>query len=165
MATLAQERLAAGLGRPRASRGSASRALTAYMYILPALIVMGVMTYTPMAFNLWMSFTNFDLKNLRVNAAAPDFVGLKNYIDILTNGVVIPNFDFWHVLGFNLFWTFSNVIFHVAIGILIAVLLNVEGLWFRGLYRAIFVLPIVIPTLVVATVWKNMFDPDYGAMN
>ncbi|HEY3126659.1 MAG TPA: sugar ABC transporter permease, partial [Candidatus Limnocylindria bacterium] len=49
--------------------------------------------------------------------------------------------------------------------ILIAVLLNAKGLWFRGVYRAIFILPIVIPTLVVATVWKNMFDTDFGAIN
>jgi arabinogalactan oligomer/maltooligosaccharide transport system permease protein len=69
------------------------------------------------------------------------------------------------MLAFNLFWTFSNVIFHITIGILIAVLLNAKGLWFRGVYRAIFVLPIVIPTLVVATVWRNMFDTDYGAIN
>jgi arabinogalactan oligomer/maltooligosaccharide transport system permease protein len=50
-------------------------------------------------------------------------------------------------------------------GVLIAVLLNAKGLWFKGVYRAIFILPIVIPTLVVANVWRNMFDPDFGAIN
>src|SRR5438034_1099160 len=69
------------------------------------------------------------------------------------------------MLAFNLFWTCSNVIFHVTIGILIAVVLNTPGLRFRGFYRAIFILPIVVPTLVVATVWRNMFDTDYGAIN
>ena len=48
---------------------------------------------------------------------------------------------------------------------LIAVLLNTKGLWFRSVYRAIYVLPIVIPSLVVAVVWRNMFDADYGAIN
>jgi arabinogalactan oligomer/maltooligosaccharide transport system permease protein len=53
-------------------------------------------------------------------------------------------------------------LFTLSIGVLVAVLLNTKGLWFKRVYRAIFVLPIVIPSLVVAVVWRNMFDPDYG---
>jgi arabinogalactan oligomer/maltooligosaccharide transport system permease protein len=79
--------------------------------------------------------------------------------------VAISNFNFWGVLTFNLVWTLSNVPFHVIIGVLVAVLLNTKGLWFKRVYRAIFVLPIVIPSLVVAVVWRNMFDPDYGSIN
>jgi arabinogalactan oligomer/maltooligosaccharide transport system permease protein len=77
----------------------------------------------------------------------------------------IPNFSFVNMLVFNLWWTFSNVIFHVALGILIAVVLNIEGLWGRAIYRAIYILPIVIPSLIIATVWRNMYDPDFGAIN
>jgi arabinogalactan oligomer/maltooligosaccharide transport system permease protein len=68
-------------------------------------------------------------------------------------------------LGFNLIWTFANVPVHVVLGVLIAVLLNQPGLWFKRAYRAIYVLPMVIPTLVVAAVWKNMYDPSNGAIN
>ena len=69
------------------------------------------------------------------------------------------------MLGFNLFWTFSNVIIHVSLGILIAVILNRQGLWFKGFYRALYILPIVVPQIIVATIFRNMFDPDYGAIN
>jgi arabinogalactan oligomer/maltooligosaccharide transport system permease protein len=69
------------------------------------------------------------------------------------------------MLAFNLFWTFSNVIIHVALGILIAVILNQQGLWFKGIYRALYILPIVIPQIIVANIFRNMFDPDYGAIN
>jgi arabinogalactan oligomer/maltooligosaccharide transport system permease protein len=151
--------------QPRSPLSSFLRNINPYLYLLPALIIMTIITYYPMAYNIWMSFTNYGIKNLRVDAPAPDFVGLQNYINILTGELGIPNFNFWYTLFFNLFWTFSNVIFHVSIGILIAVILNTRGLWFRGIYRAIFVLPIVIPTLVVGTVWRNMFDADYGAIN
>ena len=51
------------------------------------------------------------------------------------------------------------------IGIAIALLLNTKGLWFKGIYRALFILPVVIPSLVIATVWRNMYDPDFGAIN
>jgi arabinogalactan oligomer/maltooligosaccharide transport system permease protein len=64
-----------------------------------------------------------------------------------------------------LIWTFTNVPFHVVIGVLIAVLLNVKGLLFKRFYRAIYILPIVLPSLVIAVVWRNMFDSQYGAIN
>lgn len=136
-----------------------------YFYLIPAFLVMGVITFYPMGFQLWMSFTNYGVQNLRFDAPLPDWVGLANYIRILTTNLGLSNFDFWRMVSFNLFWTFSNVIIHVALGIVIAVALNTEGLWFKGIYRAIYVLPIVIPQIIVANVFRNMFDPDYGAIN
>src|SRR5438094_57046 len=156
----------AATSAPAGSRRGAPRWLTAYLYILPATMIMAAITYWPILFQVYMSFTDHRLRNSRFDAPAPNFVGLQNFIDLSTNGItLIPNFSFWGMLSFNLFWTFSNVIFHVTIGILIAVVLNTPGLRFRGFYRAIFILPIVVPTLVVATVWRNMFDTDYGAIN
>jgi len=141
------------------------RGLSPYVYLLPAFVVMGVITYYPMIYEAWMSFTDYGLKNLRVNSPAPNFVGLTNYIKILTNDLGLSYYNFWHILGFNLFWTFSNVIIHVALGIFIAIILNQKGLWFRGIYRAIYILPIVLPQIIIANIFRNMFDPDYGAIN
>ncbi|MBI4785452.1 MAG: sugar ABC transporter permease [Chloroflexi bacterium] len=166
MAALTEADTRSRMTAPRAApRKSFWRLTNPYLYIIPAMVVMAVMTYYPMAFGLWMSFTDYGLKNLRVDSPLPNFVGLDNYADILSGAVPIPNFDFVYTLFFNLFWTFSNVVFHVVIGVLIAVLLNAKGLWFKGVYRAIFILPIVLPTLVVANVWRNMYDPDFGALN
>jgi arabinogalactan oligomer/maltooligosaccharide transport system permease protein len=138
---------------------------TNYLYLLPAFLIMGVITYYPMFYQIWMSFTNYGLANLRSSAPLPAFIGLTNYINILTNQLGLSYFDFWHILSFDLFWTFSNVIIHVSLGILIAVVLNRQGLWFKGFYRALFIIPIVLPQIIVATIFKNMFDSDYGAIN
>lgn len=166
MATLTRESTRSPMAAPRTTKKSFWKLANPYLYLLPAAIVMAVMSYYPMAYGIWMSFTDYGLKNLRVGSAAPNFVGLQNYIDIIISNVPqIANFDFFYTLSFNLFWTISNVVFHVVIGVLIAVLLNAKGLWFKGVYRAIFILPIVIPTLVVANVWRNMFDQDFGAIN
>ncbi|MCL4561353.1 MAG: sugar ABC transporter permease [Chloroflexi bacterium] len=112
-----------------------------------------------------MSFTNYGLKNLRFDAPLPDYVGLANYIDVFTNNLGLSFYNFWHVLGFNLWWTVSNVVIHVSLGILIAVALNRQGLWFKGVYRAIFILPIILPQIIIANIFRNMFDPSYGAIN
>jgi len=151
----------------RAWWGRTATTRTAWLYLLPAFIVMGIITFYPLIYQLWMSTTDYGIKNLRFDAPAPNPVGLKNYEQIATGElpVAIANFSFWNVLAFNLVWTFTNVPIHVVMGVLIAVLLNVKGLWFKRFYRAVYILPIVIPTLVIAVVWRNMFDPDYGAIN
>ncbi len=153
-------------GQPSNFMRALSKSSTAYLYLIPAFIVMAIITFYPLGYQVWMSFTDYGLKNLRATAPLPNFIGLANYIKILVNDLPqIQNFSFVGMLAFNLWWTFSNVIVHVALGILIAVILNTEGLWLKPLYRALYILPIVIPSIIIANVWKNMYDPDYGAIN
>ncbi len=148
-----------------AGKKSITKRFNPYFYLIPAFLVMGVITFYPMGFQVWMSFTDYGIKNLRFDAPLPDFVGFLNYLDILSKDLGLSSYSFWYSLGFNLFWTFSNVIIHVAMGIVIAVALNTEGVWFKKIYRAIYILPIIIPQIIVANIFRNMFDPDYGAIN
>lgn len=151
---------------PAPSRSHRGEGRTAFLYLLPAFIVMAIITFYPLVYQTWMSFTDFGIKNLRVGAPLPNIVGLDNYIKIFSNQISgIPNFDFWRILAFNLFWALSNVIIHVILGVAIALLLNNPGLIGRRIYRAIFILPVVIPPIIVATVWRNMFDQNNGAVN
>jgi len=135
---------------------------TAWLYLIPAFVVMGIITFYPLVFQTWMSFTDFQLRNLRPGAEAPPLVGLDNYIRIIQDNLNIPNFAFFRMVAFNLWWAFANVVLHVIFGVAVAVLLNTEGLRFKRFYRAIFILPVIIPPIIVATVWKNMFDPNAG---
>lgn len=151
----------------RSWEAQAAKWRTILLYLAPALIVMTIITFYPLVYQVWMSTTDFGVQNLRQGSEAPEQIGLRNYTDIVSGKLraSLPNFNFARMLGFNLWWTFSNVIIHVALGILIALLVNTKGLWFQGFYRAIYVVPIILPTLVIATVWRNMFDPTYGAIN
>jgi arabinogalactan oligomer / maltooligosaccharide transport system permease protein len=138
---------------------------TAAFYLLPAFLVMGIITFYPLAFQTWMSFTDYGLGNLRAGAPPPTNVGLDNYVNILGSQLSIPNFHFVRLVAFNLWWALSNTILHLVIGVAIALALNTAGLRFRRFYRAIFILPVVIPPIIVATVWRNMFDTQNGAVN
>lgn len=178
--------------RPRIIEQERARIIrTAYTYIAPAALVMALITFFPMIYQIWLSITNYNTRNLRLpegatgltgllgqvvgsfNPAlkaqfnAPDIVGAANYISILTNelGQVLSGYDFWRILTFNLAWTFINVFFHVTIGVAIAVLLNVNGLWFKRFYRAVYVIPWALPNLVATMVWRNMFDDQFGSIN
>jgi arabinogalactan oligomer/maltooligosaccharide transport system permease protein len=137
---------------------------TAVLYLLPAFLVMGVITFYPLLFQTWMSFTDFKLGNLS-GKVPPNLVGLDNYSQIVQSKLNIPNFEFVRLLFFNLFWAFSNVVIHVVLGVAIALVLNVNGLRFKKVYRALFILPVIIPPIIVATVWRHLFDEDNGAIN
>ncbi len=157
---------AVAVAPPRKKPRSLRQRSGPYLYLLPAFIVMAVITVYPLAYQVWMSFTDFSLKHfVQANKLQPEFVGLDNYVRIAGSKLQIPNFEFLRLVLFNLWWALSNVVVHVILGVLVAVLLNTKGLLFRGFYRALFILPVVIPPLIVATVWRNMFTPDGGAIN
>jgi arabinogalactan oligomer/maltooligosaccharide transport system permease protein len=152
------------LSQPRRRRRLSPDTRTALLYLLPAFLVMGIITFYPLLFQTWMSFTDFGLKNLS-GKVPPNVVGIDNYRDIVQSKLNIPNFEFVRLLFFNLFWAFSNVIIHVVLGVAIALVLNVNGLRFKRVYRALFILPVIIPPIIVATVWRHLFDEDNGAVN
>lgn len=149
----------------RRFRASGQSKQIAYLYLVPAFMVMGVITLYPLLYQVWMSFTNFGIQNLRVGSAPPDWVGIQNYVDVLSSQLAIPNFWFLRIIAYNLWWAFANVAIHVVLGVAIAVLLNTRGLKGKRIYRSLFIIPVVIPPIIVATVWRNMYDPDYGAIN
>ncbi|TRZ50020.1 sugar ABC transporter permease, partial [bacterium] len=143
------------------------RAILPYIYLTPAFVIMAIITFYPLIFQMIISFSDFQTKDLLLQLKSPNlhWIGIKNYIDIFTGGLPVQNFDFFRVLTYNFWWAITNVAVHLPAGVLIAVALNTNGLWFKRIYRAIYILPVVIPPLVVATVWRNIFDEQYGAMN
>jgi arabinogalactan oligomer/maltooligosaccharide transport system permease protein len=146
---------------------------TAWLYILPAGLVMFLITLIPQLYQVWMSFTDYRIKHLRYvmfdpttwEKYAPPFVGLENYVKILTNNLAIENYDFGRLVLFNVTWTVTNVVFHVALGIMIALALNYRTLIGKRIYRALFVLPWAIPGYITALTWRNMYDDRFGAFN
>jgi ABC-type sugar transport system permease subunit len=168
---------------PRRHNRQAVILRTALIYIFPAAIIMILITFWPLIYQLWLSFTNYSNLNLRTDNLlfqifgsfittikgynSPTFIGLRNYIDIVGGHLeaVLSGFDFWRILLFNLIWTFVNLVFHVTIGVAIAVLLNQKGFKFKRFYRALYIIPWAMPGLVTAMIWNNMFDQQSGGIN
>jgi arabinogalactan oligomer / maltooligosaccharide transport system permease protein len=157
--------LTARLPRLRSGRRSRTQR-AAYLYLIPAFAVMAFITIYPLLYQVYMSFTNTELQHLNVRLGlTPEWVGIENYTQILSSALAIPNFDFLRLLIYNIWWAASNVAIHLVLGVSIALLVNAKGLWFRKFYRAMYIIPVVIPPIIVATVWANMFDADAGAVN
>ncbi|HNW58521.1 MAG TPA: sugar ABC transporter permease [bacterium] len=126
----------------------------AYLYTTPAFILMGMMIVYPFLFNIVISFSNMNLTHFRDWHLA----GLANYAQVLSDA------SFWYYFFKTVLWTLLNVIFHVGIGVSLALLLNkdIKG---KSIFRTLLILPWAVPQYITALTWRGMFNSEYGAVN
>jgi multiple sugar transport system permease protein len=77
---------------------------------------------------------------------------------------MVTDQDFQRSIINTFYFTGASVPIGMALGLLIAVLLN-QGIRLRGVFRTMFFLPQVTPFIVVAIVWKWLYNGDYGLFN
>lgn len=136
------------------------RMWVAYAFLAPVAIVMAVIVLYPLVGSIWSSFTDLDRSNAATvfRPASDEFVGLENYITILTGE------EFRGRLLWTMVWTGVNVFFHFTFGLGLALLLNQK---FRGrtAYRIILMLPWAVPAFISAVSWRYIFNGEYGVLN
>lgn len=131
------------------------RTLFILVFLLPALLIMfGVIVY-PFFYNIVLSFSNMSLRHFR----DWKIIGFRQYVKVFTENT------FYVVFLKTLIWTFVNVIFHVTIGVFLALLLNRKSLKFKPIFRTLLILPWAIPQVITALTWRSMFNYEYGAIN
>lgn len=124
-----------------------------YLMLLPAwAIILGITAY-PFVFSLALSF--FDFSFLKTDTS---FVGLKNYMDIISKG------DFLATLNFTLLWTVVNVIFMTMLGFAVAMLMRQRFIG-KGFLKATMLIPWILPQVVTGYVFNLMLSTDYGVVN
>jgi len=126
----------------------------AFLLLLPSVVVIFAIILYPLLRTLWISF-------FRVDSPLPGhypFLGLGNYRRTFANP------DFWAAARRTTYFTVVSTFLELALGVLVGLLLNVK---FRGRWvlRSIVVLPWALPTIVNATMWRWIFNPEYGALN
>ena len=142
------------------------RTRTAWMLLVPMLLLMALVAGWPLARSIWFSFTETSINDI----SASKFVGLANYFGefgLFAN----PNYNdgFWASdWGVSIANTFKFAIVSVALetlfGLGVAMLLNQE---FRGrtLVRTAVLVPWAIPTIVSAKMWGWMLHDQFGLIN
>jgi raffinose/stachyose/melibiose transport system permease protein len=149
-ATLAPGRQdTAGPARRKTRHGG----LTAWAFALPALAVYFIFLVYPALQSLWFSLTDWDGLSATYN-----FVGADNYLSMWKDPVVIQA-----VIN-NIIWTVVTIVIPVAIGLILAVLLNGK-VRAKPVIRLIFYTPAVLPLVAVASIWGWLYNPQYGAIN
>ncbi|CCF00429.1 Putative sugar ABC transporter, permease protein (plasmid) [Sinorhizobium fredii HH103] len=125
----------------------------AWLLMLPLLVVMVSVIGWPLVDTVRLSFTDAKLVG-----TAGSFVGIDNYERMLTGS------NFQRALVTTTWFAVVSVAAEMVLGVLAALLLNQR---FRGraALRALMILPWALPTVVNATLWRLIYNPEYGALN
>jgi ABC-type sugar transport system permease subunit len=144
------DRIAAGIAHHRA----------AFAFLAPAGVSMVVLVAAPFIIGLVMGFYDH-------HSGTWSFVGISNFVEILSGGgrELDDPLNFWFTLGVTVLWTVTNIVFHVTIGVALALVLSRKWLAGRGVFRMLLILPWAIPNYITALIWKGMFTKEYGAIN
>ena len=126
----------------------------AHFYIAPAMLALAILTFYPVMYGFWLSFTDADQTRLGEQV----FIGLANFWEVLTAS------GFLRVTIFTLVWTVVNVTAHIGIGLFLALVLQRADIRGKTAYRTILLLPWAVPSYISVLVWKGMFQPD-GLIN
>lgn len=127
-------------------------AIAAWVFLAPALILMGIFIIWPIIYLLYLSFTQGSFTRSGV-----EWVGFKNYLRL----VVSP--DFWQVLGNTIYFTVATVIPSLVIPLALAVLLD-RAFALRGLLRTAYFIPSITSLVAVGLGWRWLFQTD-GPVN
>ena len=123
------------------------------LFLSPAVIIMVVWMGYPLLYSLWSSFYKIDI----TKSVAPRFVGLRHYLGLIKDPIVHGSFRI------TLIYTGMAVCFQFVIGFGLALLLYPTRV--KRLATPLFVIPMVIPPVVAAVVWKIMYDLTHGIFN
>lgn len=126
----------------------------AYAVVSPALIIVFFVVIAPMVITLMYTFVNMDSTSTRTG----QFMGLHYYISALSSA------QFWADFGRTMYYTVLSTAAETIVGLLIALLLDQD---FKGVkfLRAITIIPWAIPTVVNGSLWKLIFNGQYGVLN
>ncbi|HEV2250046.1 MAG TPA: sugar ABC transporter permease [Candidatus Limnocylindria bacterium] len=126
-------------------------AVQGYLFLAPALLIIGAFHVWPALYVLYMSLFRWDI----LQGA---FLGLRNYQHLLVDP------DFLRSLVLTLVYAVGTVPLEMAAGLGLALILH-QRLRLRGLFRLLYFLPYVTSQVAVALVWGWVFNPSYGAAN
>jgi multiple sugar transport system permease protein len=131
---------------------------TAWWFVAPALLVIGVFFVLPVVAALVMSLTDFDIYAL-ADLGNLRFVGLRNYFRLLQTPL------FWQALGNTLYFVVVGVPLSIGASLGAALLLNSRLAWFKPFFRTALFAPVVTTLVAVAVIWRYLFNTRYGLLN
>jgi len=130
----------------------------AWLFLAPALLVLGLFFLLPVIAALVLSLTDYDLyaladiRNLR-------FVALGNYWELLHRPL------FWSALGHTLYFVVVGVPLSIAVSLGAAMLLNSPLARCKPFFRTALFAPVVTTVVAVAVIWRYLFNTKYGLAN
>jgi multiple sugar transport system permease protein len=122
---------------------------------LPTAAVMLIVFGLPLLFSFCLSFLGWTASK---SIFGGTFAGLDNYQEIFTDPAFIES------LIITLIYTAASVTLEMALGLAVALLMNID-VPLVGLFRALMIIPMTVTPIVAALCWKLLLDPEYGLVD
>ncbi|MEU1576287.1 sugar ABC transporter permease [Streptomyces collinus] len=143
--------------RPRERRTSGGAAVP-WLLLAPCLLILALVMGYPLARLVTLSFQKFGQSQLWGFQPA-ESVGFDNFAKVLGDG------EFWAVVLRTIVFAAGAVVFTMVIGMALALLLQRVSGWLKMLINIVLVASWGMPVIVATTVFKWLFDSDYGVFN
>ncbi len=124
-----------------------------FWFLMPTVLVLFILIVFPLSQVAFQSFTNAKLFDKTF-----DFIGLKNYIKLLHDS------RFWNSVNVTLILAGGSLLLQVCLGFGLALLVHLP-FTISKLGRILFIVPIVLPPVVVGIIWKMLFSPILPGVN
>ena len=125
-----------------------------WLLLLPSLIPVLIFSVYPLLNGIWLGFTDAEAGY----DVTFSFNGLDNYARLITDDL------FWSSFRIGLIWAFGVTSIQFVLSLCLALLLN-AGLRFQWLVRPLALVPWAMPSVIVAILWKLIYQPDAGLLN
>ncbi|MET8133523.1 MULTISPECIES: sugar ABC transporter permease [unclassified Streptomyces] len=142
---------------PRTKRTSGAAA-TPWALLAPCLLILALVLGYPLVRLVTLSFQKFGQSQLWGFQPA-ESVGFDNFANVLSDS------EFWAVVVRTVLFAGGAVVFTMVLGMLIALLLQRVSGWVKTLINIVLVASWGMPIIVATTVFKWLFDSDYGVFN
>jgi multiple sugar transport system permease protein len=142
----------------RPARMPAEGTNAAWLFLAPALVLIGVFFFLPVAAALLLSLTDFDIYAV-ASSENTRFVGLHNYVQLLKTPL------FWSSLRNTFYFALVGGPLTIAVSLGAALLVNAKLVRWRSLFRTIYFTPFVTTLVAVAIVWRYLYHTRYGLLN
>jgi arabinogalactan oligomer/maltooligosaccharide transport system permease protein len=132
--------------------------LEPYGYLAPALATMIVLSFVPIAYSVFIAFTNYDLYHFNQF----HWVGLANFAEIFTGPYATV---FMPTLAWTFVFSFGTTILNFAAGLALAILLNQPWLKFKEVFRTLLIVPWALPSTITILIWSGLLNQSFGPVD
>jgi multiple sugar transport system permease protein len=138
--------------RPLLERIGQSRGALGFLFMLPAAVLLLLFLAYPLGLGVWLGFTDERIGRSGI------FIGIENYQYLWSDSV------FWLSVFNTLLYTITASALKFGLGLWLALLLN-EHLPFKAFFRAIVLLPWVVPTVLSAIAFWWIYDAQFSILS
>lgn len=122
-----------------------------YLFIAPSVVLLLALTVYPLLYIVRISL-------YRMTPGGETFVGVENFLRLFRDPF------FFRSLGQTFVFTFGSLGLEFLLGLSLALLLDSQ-IRARGFWRALFLLPMILPPVVVGVIWRLIYNPNFGVLN